>query len=522
MAGSEIRKPLSITVASSDNFNSYLSWQILEAVDRERFDAKLDAVLNRNIGDSGFSVLFDDAGACRYLPELISSDFANDGRVGATDLIEALIQDDVSFHNPFRGQSLTEIDKDAAPDFYIDYLKLREGDLVQYLAQDITTVLPLIAGGSLHEQLKKLSRDKQLELAGENVPKYLLKRFVSENWQCEELSGLFDCMKDGARAYEPNGQIEEMLFRSLSSPASDYLKFALATRLQLPSIGYQLNSQREFIVEIFSACLECYKNSENLGFLEVSKALNESNLFNEFVVNRFCQTFESRSDLIQWLIDKYLSSIREQDFPIESDLLLKALIRTHGTRYRDLSKAHPRWSHYSVTNPYREAFRISRSIRKLLPHRLNDLTEILPKSDNKFPSNRVDSCIAESQDFAGLISYALTVDEDAIFENWLVCKAQFWSSREIYRSGTWGDDPAADASKTVRQFLSFSKTSARIDQLRLLYESDPTLYSTMILPLEWAEEFCSVPIINLAKTSRRISIQNSTLMQLVFSQHLMP
>ena len=48
-----------------------------------------------------------------------------------------------------------------------------------------------------------------------------------------------------------------------------------------------------------------------------------------------------------------------------------------------------------------------------------------------------------------------------------------------------GDDPAADASETVRQFLAFFETSARIDQLRLLYESDPTLYSTMILPLEW-------------------------------------
>ena len=92
-------------MASSDNFNSYLSWQILEAIDRERFDAKLDAVLNRNIGDSGLSILFDDAEACEYLPELISSDFTNDYRVGATDLIEALIQDEVSFHNPFEAKA---------------------------------------------------------------------------------------------------------------------------------------------------------------------------------------------------------------------------------------------------------------------------------------------------------------------------------------------------------------------------------------------------------------------------------
>ena len=80
VAGSEYGQPLQYSRGLSDNFNSYLSWQILEAVDRERFDAKLDAVLNRNIGDSGFSVLFRMQGRDTTVNR---SDFANNDRIGA-------------------------------------------------------------------------------------------------------------------------------------------------------------------------------------------------------------------------------------------------------------------------------------------------------------------------------------------------------------------------------------------------------------------------------------------------------
>ena len=327
--------------------------------------------------------------------------------------------------------------------------------------------------------------------------------FITENWQREEFSGLFECMTDAARSHESIRQIDEIILSMLSNTASDYLKFSIATNLHMPPIGFNHHSQYKFIIEIFAAYLECYKKSENLEFLEASKALNESNLFNEFVVNRFCETFESRSILIEWLINKYLVSSRDQNFPIKPDRLLEALIRTHATRYKGLSSAFPRWSNYSVIHPCREAFRITRSIKRFLPHRLNDLTEILPKSVGKFPLDHVDTCAASSQEFAELISYALSVDEDVIFENWLVCKAQFWSSREIYSSQSWGNDPGADASKTVRQFLAFSKTSVRIDQLKLLYKSDPTLYSTMILPLEWGGRILQGPESEFSQTIRK-------------------